>query len=214
MHIQICSLRCHFNWLKSFNWQQRGECGGSFRRHSGLAWKSRQSVCHAKHLSGFVYQACSGVSTLWLLMWQLHSGFQFSGHVVLERKQEDGTQLIWLPMMYITHPRPTLQRVSQARRKGCWISVNKAWLTWRQTICEAQLKNCATCMPLNWRRSEERQAHSKTTRTKLAVLCHLCVQLCDTLLSVFLKYITMIEKLWYIHLQFMQNRKLHNNTHI
>lgn len=22
MHIQICALRCHFNWLKSFNWQQ------------------------------------------------------------------------------------------------------------------------------------------------------------------------------------------------
>lgn len=144
MHIQMCALRCHFNWLKSFNWQQRGEDGGSLRRRSGLAWKSRQSVCHAKHVSGFVYQACSGVSALWQLMWQLHSGFQLSGHVVLEGKQEDGTQLIWLPMMYITHPRPTSRRDSQARRRGCWISVNKAWLTWRQTICEAQLKIRAT----------------------------------------------------------------------
>lgn len=175
MHIQICALRCHFNWLKSFNWQQRGECGGSFRRHSGLAWKSRQSVCHAKHLSGFVYQACSGVSTLWLLMWQLHSGFQFSGHVVLERKQEDGTQLIWLPMMYITHPRPTLQRVSQTRRKGCWISVNKAWLTWRQTICEAQLKNCATCMPLNWRRSEQ---HGPNWQCFVTFVCSFVTHFC------------------------------------
>lgn len=154
MHIQICALCCHFNWLKSFNWQQRREDGGAFRQRSGLAWKSRQSVCHAKHLSGFVYQACSGVSTLWQLMWQLHSGFQFSGHVVLERKHEDGTQLIWLPMMYITHPRLTSQRDSQARRKGCWISINKTWVTWRQTICEAQLKIRATCMPLNWRVSE------------------------------------------------------------
>lgn len=128
MHIQISALLCHFNWLKSFNWQQRGEDGGAFLRRSGLAWESRQSVCHAKHLSGFVYQACSGVSTLWLLMWQLHSGFQFSGHVVLERKQEDGTQLIWLPMMYITHPRPT-SRARQPSEKERMLDICKQGLT-------------------------------------------------------------------------------------
>lgn len=31
MHILICALLCHFNWLKSFNWQQRGEHEGSFQ---------------------------------------------------------------------------------------------------------------------------------------------------------------------------------------
>lgn len=116
---------CHFNELKSFSWQQRGE---GWRLCFGLAWKNLQSVCHAKHLSVFVYQACSGLSTLWQLMWQLHSGFQFSGHVVLERKQEDGTQLIWLPMMYITHPRPTSQQDSQARR-GRMLVICKQGLT-------------------------------------------------------------------------------------
>lgn len=149
MHIQKCALCWHFNEFKSFNWQQR-------KRMAALFIDSLASLERAVSLSVmqnifrvFVYQACSAVSALWQLMWQLHSGFQFSGHVVLERKQEDGTQLIWLPMMYITHPRPTSQRDGQARSKGCWLSVNKAWVTCRQTICEDQPKIRDTCMPLN-----------------------------------------------------------------
>lgn len=32
---------------------------------------------------------------------------------------------------------------SEARRKGCWVSVDDAQLTWQQMICEAQLKICS-----------------------------------------------------------------------
>lgn len=127
MHIQICALRCHFNWLKSFNWQQRGENGGSFQRRSGLAWKSRQSVCHAKHLSGFVYQACSGVSTLaanvtvalWLsVQWTCCFGEKAGG---------------WYPTYLITddvhHTSPTDFAARQPSEKERMLDICKQGLT-------------------------------------------------------------------------------------
>lgn len=135
-------------------------------RLPGLAWKSLQSVCHAKHLSGFVYQACSGLSTLWQLMWQLHSGFQFSGHVVLERKQEDGTQLIWLPMMYITHPRLTSQQDGQARRV-------RVLVIWKQGLTDVAADDLWGSAEDPCHRTEgyrrKRQAHSTTLGVNLTV---------------------------------------------
>lgn len=56
-----------------------------------------------------------------------------------------------------------------ARREGegCWLSGNRAWLTWRRTICEAQLKIRATYMPQNWRVSEEKAGIQQDTRGQI-----------------------------------------------
>lgn len=48
MHIKICTLLCHFNWLKSSNRQQNAPPPTS---QSWPRLKALAIFCHAKHLS-------------------------------------------------------------------------------------------------------------------------------------------------------------------
>ena len=77
----------------------------------------------------------------------------------------------WYPTYLITDdvhhtsPKPTSRRDGQARAEGCWVSVNKAWLTWRQTVCEAQLKIRATCRRAEGDRGKATQHDTVGSRT-------------------------------------------------
>lgn len=123
------------------------------------------------------------VSTLWLLMWQLHSGFQFSGHVVLERKQEDGTQLIWLPMMYITRTLTDSAAKQPSGGKERMLEVCKQGLDWR---------GGGRFVRLSWRAVSHEGVRSKGRHTTRHCVLNWSLyttpedELCDTFLAFFL----------------------------
>lgn len=113
MHIQICTLVCHFNWLKGFNWQQRGEDGSVLwprlkELSVCLSCKTSFRVCLPGMQRSERSLAANVTVALWLsVQWTCCFGGKAGG---------------WYPTYLITddvhHTSPERERGETAEREG------------------------------------------------------------------------------------------------